>query len=83
MKEGLNGKHFPGNNTIAAAVKQWITSAGTDFHNCRMQALVHCCQKHITNGGDCVEKQCFVAENLLNQIVLFCCSHVYLFPWKV
>jgi len=82
MKEGLNGKHFPGNNTIAAAVKQWITSAGTDFHNCRMQALVHCCQKHKTNGGDCVEKQCFVAENVLYSIALLQSLYLLYFPWK-
>ena len=37
-----------------------------------MQALVHRWRKYITNGGDCVEKECFVAKNLLYQIVLLC-----------
>ena len=40
-----------------------------------MRALIHCWQKCIPNGGDCTEKQCFVAENLLYQIAL-CCSFV-------
>jgi len=41
-----------------------------DLHD--MQALVHCCQKCIADGGDYVEKLCFVAENLCYQIVLLC-----------
>ena len=43
-----------------------------DFYKCSMQVLVHCWQKCIVNGGDCVEKHRFVAENLLSQIELFC-----------
>ena len=35
-----------------------------------MQALVHGSWKHIANDSDYVEKQCFVAENLLHQTVL-------------
>ena len=34
------------------------------------QAPVHCWQKCISNGGDYVEKQCFVAEIFLYQIML-------------
>ena len=34
--------------------------------------LFHCWQKCIANGGDCVEKECFVAENLFYQTVLLC-----------
>ena len=34
-----------------AALKQWVTSAGADNFECDMQALVHCCQKCIANGG--------------------------------
>jgi hypothetical protein len=37
-----------------------------------MQALVHRWRKCIANGGDYVEKYCFVAKNLLYQIVLLC-----------
>ena len=45
--------------------QQWVTSAG-------MLALVHCWWTCIANGGDCVEKQCFVAENFLYSVfVLF------------
>jgi len=36
----------------------------------------------LANGGDCVEKQCFVAENLLYQIVLLCSLYLLQFPWK-
>ena len=32
--------HFS-NDTITAAVKHWVTSAGTDFYKHSMQALVH------------------------------------------
>ena len=53
-------------------MKQWATSAGADLYERGMQALVHRWRKYITNGGDCVEKECFVAKNLLYQIVLLC-----------
>ena len=33
-------------------------------------------KKYIANGFDCVEKQCFLAENLLYQIVLLCSLHL-------
>jgi len=42
-----------------------------DVYEHGMQALVHHWQKCIANGRVYVEKQCFVAENLLYQIVLF------------
>ena len=41
MKDGLRGQHFPSNDVIVRAVKQWATSAGADFYECGMQALVH------------------------------------------
>jgi len=50
----------------------WVTSTGTDFYKHGMQTLVHCWWKCIANGGDYVEKQCFVAEYLLCQRVLLC-----------
>jgi len=56
MKDGLRGQHFPSNDAVIQAVKQWATSAGADFYKCGMQALVHRWQKCIANGGDCVEK---------------------------
>ena len=45
-------------------------------------ALVRHWQKCIANGGDCVEKKCFVAKNLLYQIVLLYSLYLMLFPWK-
>jgi len=48
------------------------------FYKYSMQALVHCGQMCITSGGDCVEKQFFVAENLLYNecysALCVCCS---------
>jgi len=38
-KDGLNGQHFPSNNTITAAVKQWVTSMGADFQKHSLQLL--------------------------------------------
>ena len=52
MKDGLCGQHFPSNNAIIRAVKQWVTSAGADFYECGMQALVNRWRKCIANGGD-------------------------------
>jgi len=45
MKDGLCGQHFPSNNADIRAVKQWATSAGANFYECGMQALVHRWQK--------------------------------------
>ena len=56
MKDGLCGQHFPSNNVVIAAVKQWTTSAGADFYERGMQALVHRWRKCIANGGDYIEK---------------------------
>jgi len=33
MKDGLHGQHFPSNNAIVRAVKQWATYTGADFMN--------------------------------------------------
>jgi len=48
--------HFPSNDAIIAAVKQWVTSAGADFYEHVMQTLVHGWQKCIANGDDWAEK---------------------------
>jgi len=53
MKDGLQGQQFPGNNTIIAAVKQWVASAYADFYEYGMQVLVNCWLKHIARDGDC------------------------------
>jgi hypothetical protein len=31
MEDGLRGQHFPSNDSVVRAVKQWATSAGADF----------------------------------------------------
>jgi hypothetical protein len=73
MKDGLRGRYFPSNDAVVRDVKQWATSAGADIYEGGMQALVHRWQKCIANGGDYVEKWCFVAKN---QIVLLCSSYL-------
>lgn len=40
MKDGLHGQHFP-DDAVIAAVRKWVASAGADFYECSMQALVH------------------------------------------
>ena len=55
MKDGLRGQHFPSNDAVKRAVKQWATSVGADFYECGMQALVHHWRKCIANGGAYVE----------------------------
>ena len=72
MKDGLRGQHFPTNDAVIRAVKQWATSAGEDFYKHDMHALVHRWRKCIANSGYYVEKYRFVAKNLLYQIVLLC-----------
>ena len=56
MEDGLCGQHSPSYDAIVRAVKQWATSAGADFYELGVQALVHRWRKCIANGGDCVEK---------------------------
>ena len=41
----------------------WRPNSGADVYKCSMQAFVHCWQKCLPSGGDCVEKQCFVHKN--------------------
>jgi hypothetical protein len=36
MKDGLHGQHFPSNDAVVRAVKQWATSAAADFYECGM-----------------------------------------------
>jgi len=42
IKDGLCGHHFPSSDAVVAAVKQWVTSTGTDSYKRSFQALVHC-----------------------------------------
>ena len=70
MMKDWCGQHFSSNNTIIAAMKQWVTSAGTDFYKCSMQAVVHHWPKCTAKDADYVEKQCFTAGNVLYQVIL-------------
>ena len=56
MKNGLHGQHFPSTETVTAAVKQWVTSTGTDFYEHSMQDFVHHWQKCIARSDDYAEK---------------------------
>jgi hypothetical protein len=56
MKDGLRGQHFPSYDAVVPTVKHWATSAGADFYERRMQALVYRWRMCIANGGDYVEK---------------------------
>ena len=81
MKHGLHEQHFPSNNTITAAVKQWVTSAGAACYKCSLQAPVHCWQKF--TGGGHIEKQCFVAENLVYQVLLLCSLYLFVVSMEI
>ena len=63
---------------VDGASQQWchhsscgtvITFTGTDFYKHGMQVLVQCWEKSEANSGDYIEKHCFVAKNLLYQII--------------
>ena len=55
------------------AIQETVTFRyGADFYERSTQALVHRRRKCIANGADYVEKYCFVAKNVLCQIVLLC-----------
>jgi hypothetical protein len=53
-------------------VSKWIASAGADFYELSIQALVYLWRKCIAGDGDYVERNCFVAENLPNPTALLC-----------
>jgi len=42
--------------------QQWVSSTGTGYYKCGMQALVHHWQKYIANGGHSDEKLSFVVR---------------------
>jgi hypothetical protein len=71
MKDGLCGQHFP-DNAVITAVRKWVASTGTDFYKHSIQALFHHWRKCIASGGDYMQRQCFVADNLLYPTALLC-----------
>ena len=56
LKDGLRGQHFPDDDAVITAVKQWLRSVDYDFYERGIQGLVHRWKKCIANGGDYVEK---------------------------
>jgi hypothetical protein len=40
VKDGLRSQHFPDNDAVIAGVRKWVASAGADFYECSMQALL-------------------------------------------
>jgi len=56
VRDWLYGQHFLRDNTVIAAVKQWVTSSDADFYECSMQALVHRWWKYVANVSVYVEK---------------------------
>jgi len=68
MKDGVNGQHFPSNDAVTAAVKQWFTSIGTDFY----EHMMHTGENAQLMVGDYVEEKHTVVENLVYQRLLFC-----------
>jgi len=56
VKVELHEQYSSSNNTVIAAVKWWVTSAGANFYEPCIQAFVHNWQKKkksIANGDDC------------------------------
>jgi len=41
MQDRILAQCLSSNNTITAAVKQWVTSAGADIYEHGMQAFIH------------------------------------------
>lgn len=56
MKDGLRGQRIPDDDAVIAAVRKWVTSAGADFYERSMQALVNRLRKCMSSGGDYVER---------------------------
>jgi len=73
VKDGLQGHHFPSNDTVIVAAKQWVTSMGANFYQCAFK-LLFITAKMLTVVT--VEKYCFLAKNLLYQKELMCSSYL-------
>ena len=77
IKDELHGQHFPSYDAIVRAMKQCTTSAGTDFYECGMQALVHDWRKCIASGCDC-QKIAFCSKEfaLSNSVIMLFVSFI-------
>ena len=70
----------------AVATATWkpscLSDRRADIYRCGMQALVHCWWECIANGSDYIEKQCFVAVDLLYGLVLLRSLNLLWFSWE-
>ena len=62
-------------NILVLKLINWFVLLGPLYY-------VHHLKKCIADGGDSVEKQCFVDENLHCQVMLLCTFYLLSFPWK-
>ena len=53
-------------------MKAWFWTAVQIFESVACRLMFISGKKCTDNGGGCVEKECFVAENLLHQVALLC-----------
>lgn len=51
---------------VEPALKLWAISSGAHYYKHSVQALLHHRRKQIAQGGDCVKKNGFVAEDCLH-----------------
>jgi histone-lysine N-methyltransferase SETMAR len=56
LKDGLRGTHFPDDESLVTAAKQWLKDAGGEFYRAGIQALVPRWRKAVELNGDYVEK---------------------------
>ena len=56
LKDGLRGTHFPDDESLVTAAKQWFKDAGGEFYRAGIQALVPRWRKAVQRNGDYAEK---------------------------
>ena len=82
-QEEKKQKDFCFSLCIPRVVQQWpISCTYKGFSESNACRLLFIAGKITANGGDCVGKQHFAAQNLLYQIVLLCSLYLLQFPWK-
>lgn len=56
LKDDLRGIHFPDDESLVTAAKQWLKAAGEEFYRAGIQALVSRWRKAVELNGDYIEK---------------------------
>ena len=72
LQDGLRGQPFPSNDATITSVKQWVASTDADFMSTACRFLFIAGKNAYPVVGACFEKQHYVSENLLYQVVLLC-----------